>query len=441
MALTGLQIYKFLPKTNCKKCGSPTCLAFAMALAQKKASLDKCPDISAEGKTALESASQPPMATLKFGLKDSEIELGGETVLFRHEKTFFHPPALVIQISDSLPEEEFKSKVENIKKMEFERVGMLFKIDALALKNDSGSPDTFASRAKTACGMPLVLISENLEAVKKAAEGLQGQRPVIIGASAENFETWTKTAQDADCILAVKGRGLAEVAETSQKVQSLGFRNIMLLPEAGNIREALHAFTSSWRLCLKKNFRPLGYPLIGIAGEDMAMASNFICKYAGMVIVETEKYEELLAMITLRLNIYTDPQKPLMMEPKLYEVGKPGADSPVIVTTNFSLTFYTVQPEIENSKIPAWLVITDSEGQSVLTAWAADKFNAEVIARALQEYGVAEKVGHKKLIIPGYVAVLKVKVEEESGWEVLVGPKEASALPKYLKESWKQLSG
>ncbi|MFH1352459.1 MAG: acetyl-CoA decarbonylase/synthase complex subunit gamma, partial [bacterium] len=193
--------------------------------------------------------------------------------------------------------------------------------------------------------------------------------------------------------------------------------------------------------CLKKNFRPLGYPLIGIAGEDMAMASNFICKYAGMVIVETEKYEELLAMITLRLNIYTDPQKPLMMEPKLYEVGKPGADSPVIVTTNFSLTFYTVQPEIENSKIPAWLVITDSEGQSVLTAWAADKFNAEVIARALQEYGVAEKVGHKKLIIPGYVAVLKVKVEEESGWEVLVGPKEASALPKYLKESWKQLSG
>jgi len=414
-----------------------------MALAQKKASLDKCPDISAEGKSALESASQPPMATLKFGIKDREIEIGGETVMFRHEKTFFHPPALVILLSDSLPEEEFKSKVENIKKMEFERVGMLFKIDALALKNDSGSPDTFASCAKMACEMPLVLISENLEAVKKAKECLPNQRPVIIGASANNFEAWTKTAQDADCILAVKGKDLAEVAETSQKVQSLGFRNIMLLPEVGNIREALHAFTSSWRLCLKKNFRPLGYPLIGIAGgsADMAMASNFICKYAGMVIVETEKYDDLLALITLRLNIYTDPQKPLMMEPKLYEVGRPDENSPVIVTTNFSLTFYTVQPEIENSKIPAWLVITDSEGQSVLTAWAADKFNAEVIARALQEYGVAEKVGHKKLIIPGYVAVLKVMVEEESGWEVLVGPKEASALPKYLKESWKQLSG
>ena len=439
MALTGLQIYKFLPKTNCKKCGFPTCLAFAMALAQKKASLDKCPDISAEGKSALESASQPPMATLKFGIKDSEIELGGETVMFRHEKTFFHPPALAILLSDSLPEEEFRSKVENIKKMEFERVGKLFRIDAVALRNDSGSPEIFAERAKESAEIPLVLISKNLEAVKKAKALLPNQRPVIIGASANNFEEWTKTAQASDCILAVKGKDLAEVAETSQKVQSLGFRNIMLLPETGNIKEALHAFTSSWRLCLKKNFRPLGYPLIGIAGDDMAMASNFICKYAGMVILETEKYEDLLALITLRLNIYTDPQKPLMMEPKLYEVGKPGADSPVIVTTNFSLTFYTVQPEIENSKIPAWLVITDSEGQSVLTAWAADKFNAEVIARALRDYGVSEKVGHKKLIIPGYVAVLKVKVEEESGWEVMVGPKEASALPKYLKESWRKI--
>ncbi len=439
MALTGLQIYKFLPKTNCKKCGFPTCLAFAMALAQKKASLDKCPDISAEGKSALESASQPPMATLKFGIKDSEIELGGETVMFRHEKTFFHPPALAILLSDSLPEEEFRSKVEKIKKMEFERVGKLFRIDAVALRNDSGSPEIFAERAKESAEIPLVLISKNLEAVKKAKALLPNQRPVIIGASANNFEEWTKTAQASDCILAVKGKDLAEVAETSQKVQSLGFRNIMLLPETGNIKEALHAFTSSWRLCLKKNFRPLGYPLIGIAGDDMAMASNFICKYAGMVILETEKYEDLLALITLRLNIYTDPQKPLMMEPKLYEVGKPGADSPVIVTTNFSLTFYTVQPEIENSKIPAWLVITDSEGQSVLTAWAADKFNAEVIARALRDYGVSEKVGHKKLIIPGYVAVLKVKVEEESGWEVMVGPKEASALPKYLKESWRKI--
>ncbi|MBU3956112.1 acetyl-CoA decarbonylase/synthase complex subunit gamma [bacterium] len=439
MALTGLQIYKYLPKTNCKKCCFPTCLAFAMALAQKKASLDKCPDIEDAGKQALESASQPPMATLKFGIKDDEIELGGETVLFRHEKTFFHAPALVIMLSDSLPEEEFKSKIENIRKMEFERVGMMFKIDAVALKNDSGSPDTFAERAKAISDIPLVLISENLEAVKKAKEYLPNQRPVIIGANAENFEDWTKLAKETDCILAVTGKDLAEVAETSQKIQSQGFKNIMLCPKAENMKEALHSFTSSWRLCLKKSYRPLGYPLIGIAGgsADITLAANFICKYAGMVIVETEKYDDLLAFITLRLNIYTDPQKPLMMEAKLYEVGKPDENSPVIVTTNFSLTFYTVQPEIENSKIPAWLVITDSEGQSVLTAWAADKFNAETITQALQKCGVAEKVKHKKLIIPGYVAVLKVKVEEASGWEVLVGPKEASALPKYLKESWR----
>ncbi|MBA3051516.1 MAG: acetyl-CoA decarbonylase/synthase complex subunit gamma [Candidatus Omnitrophota bacterium] len=437
MALTGLQIYKFLPKTNCKKCGLPTCLAFAMALAQKKASLDKCPDIDAAGKQALESASQPPMATLKFGIKDNEIELGGETVLFRHEKTFFHAPALVILLSDSLPEEEFKSKIENIRKMEFERVGMMFGIDAVALKNDSGNAETFAARAAAASEIPLVLISEDIGSVKKARAGISTQRPVVIGADAGNCEEWAKMAQETDCILAVKGKDLEEVAETSQKIQAQGFKNIMLCPKAENMKEALHSLTSSWRLCLKKSYRPLGYPLIGMAGGDIALAANFVCKYAGMVIVETEKYEELLALITLRLNIYTDPQKPLMMEAKLYEVGKPDENSPVIVTTNFSLTFYTVQPEIENSKIPAWLLITDSEGQSVLTAWAADKFNAEVIAQSLQKCGVAEKVKHKKLIIPGYVAVLKAKVEEESGWEVLVGPKEASALPKYLKESWR----
>jgi len=433
MALTGLQIYKFLPKTNCKKCGFPTCLAFAMALAQKKASLDKCPDIDDAGKLALESASQPPMATLKFGIKDSEIEIGGETVLFRHEKTFFHPPAIAVELSDSLPVEEFKLKMEKIKKMEFERVGKIFKIDAVALRNDSGSPETFAERAKEASGLPLVLISENFESIKKAREAVPGQRPVIIGANDGNFAEWTKAAQDTDFILAVKGKDIASVAETSQQIQSLGFKNLFLLPEVKNVKEALHSFTSSWRLCLKKNFRPLGYPLIGMAGGNFAMAVNFICKYAGIVIVETEDYEELLALVTLRLNVYTDPQKPLMMEPKLYEVGRPDADSPVIVTTNFSLTFYTVQPEIENSKIPAWLLITNSEGQSVLTAWAADKFNADVITQAIKDYGVEEKVSHKKLIIPGYVAVLKAKIEETSGWEVLVGPKEASALPKYLK--------
>jgi len=401
-----------------------------MALAQKKISLDKCPDLSEEARRALDEASQPPMATLRWGIKGSEHETGGETVLFRHEKTFFHAPRFALILSDSLSPEEFKSRAEKIRALSFERVGQTFKIDAVALRNDSKNAEKFMRCVESVKDFPLVLISAEAGIIEKAVKSLPGQTPIILGGWGKD---WIRMAKETGAVLAAGGKNLDEIEKKAEEAHGQGLKNLILYPETVSMKGSLSIFTQSWRAALKKNNRLLRYPLLGIPGKDMELAAQMLCKYTGVILLEDMEYDELNALVALRINIYTDPQKPLMMEPALYEIGKPGAASPLIVTTNFSLTYFTVQPEIENSKVPAWLIITDSEGQSVLTAWAADKFNAEIITAAIKKADMENRVNHRKIIIPGYVAILKAKLEEESGWEVIVGPKEASGIPKFLK--------
>ncbi|MBI5573937.1 MAG: acetyl-CoA decarbonylase/synthase complex subunit gamma [Elusimicrobia bacterium] len=438
MALSGLDIYKNLPKTNCKKCGFPTCLAFAMALAGKKTELSKCPDVSEQAKQLLESASLPPMATITIGEGDRKVEVGGETVLFRHEKTFFHPTAIAVSISDN--EQNLSAKIERIKKLNFERVGMMVGVDMIAVKNETNNAEKFASVSKELSektGLPLVLISENPVAIDEALKNLSQKRPLIYCANEKNSEQMTALAKKYNIPLCVCGKNIEETAALSQKVSSAGVKDIVLDLSCRDVSKCVQDFTQARRFALKKNFRPLGYPLIAFA-NDAFEASTYIVKYAGVLVVEMDKVEEILPLVTLRLNIYTDPQKPIMMEPKLYSIGTPDDKSPLLVTTNFSLTFFTVSPEIENSKIPAWLLVCDAEGMSVLTAWAADKFNAEIVDTWMKKTEVANKVSHKKIIIPGYVSVMSGKLEDTTGWQVLVGPKEASGIPKYLKTVWKQ---
>ncbi|MFH0948168.1 MAG: acetyl-CoA decarbonylase/synthase complex subunit gamma [Elusimicrobiota bacterium] len=444
MALSGLDIYKNLPKTNCKKCGFPTCLAFAMALAGKKTSLAQCPDVSDEAKQLLESASLPPIATITIG---EGVEVGGETVLFRHEKTFYHPTAIAVSVSDN--EQNLPAKIEKIKKLNFERVGMMVGVNLIAVKNDSNSSEKFASVSKELSEktkLPLILISENPLAIDEALrndtkchpELVSGsiKRPLVYCANEKNIEQMIDIAKKYNVPLCVCGKNIEDVAMLSQKVSSLGVKDIVLDCGSRNVSKCVQDFTQIRRLALKKNFRPLGFPVIAFA-DNVVDAATYILKYANILVVPMDKPEELLPLITLRLNIYTDPQKPIMMEPKLYEIGKPDDKSPLLVTTNFSLTFFTVSPEIENSKIPSWLLVCDSEGMSVLTAWAADKFNAEVIDTWMKKTDVTSRVSHKKIIIPGYVSVMSGKLEDTTGWQVLVGPKEASGLPKYLKTVWK----
>jgi acetyl-CoA decarbonylase/synthase complex subunit gamma len=432
--LTSLQIYKHLPKTNCRKCGFPTCLAFAMALAQRRLAIDKCPDLSEEAKRLFSESSRPPMKTIKFGMKDNEIEIGGEEVLFRHEKSFYHQPAFSMLLSDAASREELNKTVKAIMDMEFELIDKTFKVDMIAIKNDSKDPDAFVHCVHSVNNFPLLLISEYLDTIRKARDVLKNQVPVILGGSSEE---WIEFAIESDSVLAIKGRTLDEIAEKSGQAQSRGLNNIILYPEVQNIKEALMTLSQSWKLALVKNYRPLGFPLIGRAGKDLALAAHFICKYAGIILLERIDYQELFPLFTLRFNIYSDPRKPLMMEPRLYEIGKPGKDSPVLVTTNFALTFHMVQSEVETSHISSYLLVTESDGLSVLSAWAADKFNAEVITSSIKKSGIEEKVKHRKIIIPGCVASLKSKLEDESGWEVLIGSGEASLIPQFLKTHWK----
>ncbi|OGS43408.1 MAG: acetyl-CoA decarbonylase/synthase complex subunit gamma [Elusimicrobia bacterium RIFOXYD2_FULL_34_15] len=437
MALSGLDIYKHLPKTNCKKCGCATCLAFAMALAAKKTSLDKCPDITEAAKQILDSASLPPMATITIGSGTKKIDVGGETVMFRHDKTFYHPTAIAVSISDN--ETNIQDKIEKIKKLNFDRVGMMVGVDLIALKNDSNNVNKFASVSKELSDkteLPLILLSDNPQAIDEALKNISNKRPLIYSANSKNYEQMSDIAKKHTVPLCICGKDVEELSDLSQKITARGVKDIVLDSGAREVSKCIQDFTKIRRLALKKNFRALGFPTIGFA-ESVEDASAYITKYANILVTSMDKPEELLPLVTLRLNIYTDPQKPIMMEPKLYSIGTPNENSPFMVTTNFSLTFFTVSPEVENSKIPVWLLVCDAEGMSVLTAWAADKFNAEIIDSWMKKTDIASKVKHKKIIIPGYVSVMSGKLEELTGWEVLVGPKEAAGIPKYLKTVWK----
>lgn len=444
MALTGLEIYKHLPKTNCKKCGFPTCLAFAMALAGKKTSLDKCPDITEEAKIALESASQPPMATVTMGVGENRVDVGGETVLFRHEKTFYHPCAIGITLSDSLEKEKILERIKKINKLKFERVGMFLQVNLIAISNESNNPDKFCDAVKSATeksNLPLILISNNPQALEDGLKICGERKPLIYSAKEDNREAMVGLAKKYSCPLVIYGKNLEELDSLSQKVVASGIKDVVLDPGTRNLGGSVQDFTQLRRLALKRGYRPFGYPVITFVNgsdpyQEVSMAATYIAKYANIVVLDRIEPEEILPLVTLRQNIYTDPQKPIMVEPKLYEVGTPNENSPLLVTTNFSLTFFTVQPEIEASKVPSYLLIVEAEGLSVLTAWAAEKFTPEGIAEAMNKAEVEKKLSHKKIIIPGYVAVMKAKLEDESGWEVLVGPKEGSGIPKYLKGTW-----
>lgn len=441
MALSGLDIYKLLPRTNCKECGFPTCLAFAMQLAAKKIDLSKCPYISEEARRALESASRPPIRLVTVGKGNQKLEIGNETVMFRHEETFYHPTGIGFLIEDTLEASEIERKISEINKLKFERVGQKIQVDLIAVRCASGKKENFQEAVKKAISgseLNLILMSENLEAIRAAIELSKERRPLIYAATKDNFELMAGIAREYGLALVVKGESLDELSELTQKISSKGVEDLVLDSGDKGLSERLNELTQIRRLALKKNYRPLGYPAIAFTTssdpyQEIAEAACYIAKYASIVVMKGIKPWQVLPLLTVRQNLYTDPQKPLQVEPKVYEVGQVNDKSPVLVTTNFSLTYYTVEAEVEASRVPSYIISSNSEGLSVLTAWAAEKFTAETIARTLDECSIKEKVSHRKVIIPGYVAVLSGKLEEESGWKVRVGPKEASGIPAFLK--------
>lgn len=444
MALTGLDIYKLLPKTNCKKCGRPTCLAFAMQLAQKKASVEECPDISEASKKALGAASAPPIKLVTIGSNGRVLQIGEENVLFRHEEKFYHPPGIAVAISDNLTDKEFDSRLQKINGLHFQRVGTEISIDLVALTNQSGDKVKFAQAAqKLASGTKLatILISESPEAMGAALEHFAKRRPLLYGTNSKNYEPMAKLAKEKNCPLGVYATSLEELAELTEKIKALGVNELVIDYKGKGPKDVLHGLTKIRRCALKKNFRPLGFPTITFLEDEdhfqeIVQAATYVAKYAGIVVLKSYEPWQVMPLLTVRQNIYTDPQKPVQVQPKLYEVGQVTEDSPALFTTNFSLTYYSVEGEVESSRIPTYILAVNTEGTSVLTAYSGDKLNEKVVAKAMSAAQLEEKVKHKKLVIPGLVAVMSAKLREETGWDILVGPKEAAGLPSYLKTTW-----
>lgn len=447
MAMSGLQIYKLLPKTNCKDCGFPTCLAFAMKLAAKQVELGDCPHVSDEATEALSAASAPPIRLVKVGTGDREFQVGNETVMYRHEKTFFNKPGLALRVKDTEDAGAIAGKVEMVNNYCVERVGIDMTFSAVAIDNASGDAGTFAGtveavRAQT--DLPFVLISDNADALKAALDKEGGHQPVLHTATIDNWEAMAAVAKEAKASLVVRSQdGLEELADLTKRLGDAGVENLVLDPGSRDLATSLSQVTQLRRLALKKNFRPLGHPIITFPGEvadsdedEIVAATQYIAKYAGIIVLDHFDPAVAYPLLTLRLNIYTDPQKPISVDPGVYDFNSPTADSPMMVTTNFSLTYFSVAGELDGGGMPAWLLICDAEGMSVLTAWAAGKFDAETIAKAVKTFGAGDKIAHKKITLPGHVAVLSGELEEElPGWQIQVGPREAVDIPAYLK-SW-----
>ncbi len=444
MALTGMQIYKLLPKTNCKECGLPTCMAFAMQVAAKQKALTDCPQVSEESKAALSEASTPPMKLIKIGKEGNQFEIGQETVMFRHEEKFHRACGIAVRIPASLSDDEALAKSETINGSVFERVGETLKV-ALAAVEIDGCEDA-AARAKTIAGkssVPFILIGKDSAVMKTACEAVKDFKPLIYKADASNIDGHAEIAASLKLPLAISGSSLEELADLSTKAKDKGVEDIILSFGTEKLGETVRNLTLTRRAALKKNFRPLGYPsMVEISTDnpydETVTASAFAAKYAGIVLVDNTEPWELLPIMVVVQNVYTDPHVHNTVEAMLYEIGNPDENSPVLFTTNFSLTYFSVESEVERSKVPAFICVVDTEGLGVLNAYAGDKISAEKVVKAIEEQKVAEKVKHRKLIIPGLLPIFRAEIEETSEWkEVIIGPENAREIPAFLTTSWK----
>jgi acetyl-CoA decarbonylase/synthase complex subunit gamma len=445
MALTGIQIYKLLPQTNCKECGFPTCLAFAMKLAAKQIELSACPYVTPEAKAQLAESAAPPIRLIALKSDGYETKAGNEVVLFRHEKTFYNKPGLFIRVYDNQPVEEIKALVAEASAYAVNYVGMDLTVDGFAVASVTGDPGVFAGAVqavRASSKRPVILMSRDANVIKFGLNALKDETPLIYGADSKNWEGFADLAKENKTALGVIAGSLAEMADLTEKIKAKGVEDLVIDPGGRDLGAGLAIGTTIRRLAVKKNFRALGFPVITFPGDagdpglEGVQATQAITKYAGFIVLDHFNPSLVYPLLVLRQNIYTDPQKPIQVQPGIYEINAPKPESPVLITTNFSITYFSVANEVEGSGLPAWLLVCDAEGMSVLTAWAAGKFDAERIAKAVKGFNVADKVSRKRVVLPGHVAVLSGELEGElPDWEIRVGPREAVDLPAFMKQA------
>ena len=435
---TAMEIYKLLPKKNCGECKFPTCLAFAMQLANQKAALEACPYVSPEAKAALEDSGAPPIRLVSFGSGERAVKTGDETQLFRHDKTFYHPTVLGLVVDCSQGLDKVNAALDEVKALEFERVGQMVRVDAVALRQSGASPEAFAEAAEAACAQPLpvVLMSEDPKAMEAAAARCKS-RPLLHRATPANLDAMAAVAKASGCPLVVGGAAnLDELGQLADRAKKAGVQDLVLEPASGTAQEMLASMTTIRRAAVRKKHRPLGYPTVAVLGRaqpDQLKAALGVMKYSSIVLMEELPREFVYPLMALRQNIFTDPQVPIQVKAGLYTVGEPNERSPVMFTTNFSLTYFTVRADIEKSKIPAWLLVVDTEGQSVMTAFAAGKLTPESVAKAIEAEKVKEKSKRGEIVIPGMVSRMSGKLNELTEMKVIVGSRESSGIPKMMR--------
>ena len=445
MALKGLDIFKLTPKTNCKECGSPTCMAFAMKVAQGAVEISKCPHMSEEALATLSEATAPPMKTIKVGTGEAEYTLGGETVLYRHEKTFVSKTRYAAAISCC--DENMDAKLAELKKVDYERIGERMHVEMLYLTYcgncDAAGYAAFVKKVmEEVPDKTIVLDCTNVEAAKAALDVCKDKKPILDGADASNYEEMSKLATEAGVVLGVRGADINELYDTTAAVEKLGNKNLVLNVGAASIKDAFATTVQIRRAALKDTNRTFGYPSIvnaaalapGDSRMQAALASLFTVKYGSIVVMEGMSYAQALPLYGLRQNVFTDPQKPMKVEPGIYPLNGGDENSVCLTTVDFALTYFVVSGELERSGVPCNLIISDAGGLSALTAWAAGKLSSTSVSKFIQE-NVEDKIKCRKLIIPGKVAVLKGDIEAKlPGWEVIVAPNEAVQLVKFLKD-------
>jgi acetyl-CoA decarbonylase/synthase complex subunit gamma len=394
----------------------------------------------------LGAAAAPPIRTLTIGAGDQALKIGGETVMFRHEKTFVNQPGIGVLISEDMDDAAVDARIKSMNELQYERIGLVLYPDIVAVKaNDGAKLKELAKKVAEGTKAALILMSDNVDAMKQGVEAVKDQKPLLYAATKDNADDMAALAKECGCPLAVKGEGVDATAELTEKVQQAEIKDLVIDTGTRDLKKLFEEQVQIRRLAIKKAFRPLGFPTLILACEmsddpvkQSLYASIFIAKYGGIIIMSELMPEILFPLLLERLNIYTDPQRPLAQTPGIYEINDPDENSPVFVTSNFSLTYFIVSGELQSGRISAWLVVVEAEGLSVLTAWAAGKFSGDIVGAYMQKCGIVDKVAKKRVVIPGVVAGISGELEDEiPGWEVLIGPREAAHIVPYVKEQLK----
>jgi acetyl-CoA decarbonylase/synthase complex subunit gamma len=454
MPVSGSEIVKMLPgRRPCKDCGFPTCFAFAMKLASGGATVDKCPYLSEEVKAKLVDLLAPPIKLVTIGSGANAVQIGNEEVIYRHEKTFVHPPAIALLISDKEKTARIDEKIRKISELQFPWVGLSLKANLLALRFESGDKAKFLDMVKKvhqSTDLGIVLISEDMEALFSARDICADRRPLLYPITKENIDQAVPRIKASPTPIGLRASSVQELVPLTMKLKDAGVDEAVLDPGSKNLMEAIRDQTFIRRAALKQGFRPLGYPTIAFPcfmAEDelrqIMIASAFVIKWASIIVLSDFDQYSLLPLLVHRLNIYTDPRFPLAVEEKYYEIGEPDEFAPVLVTSNWALTFFLVCSAVEASKVPAYVCVKDAEGLGVLTAWAAGKFSGDSVGAFIKRCNIGNKVKHRKIVIPGKVARIKGELEEALNleWDVIVGPRETTGIPAFLPVLAKQLRG